>query len=253
MPLGNDESRDAVIRALGVLAFLAMGMSAVAQTPQEGTVGPPIGVPPPRAAAPSTRPALRISLEKKTADGKVQAVASDHVFEQGDTVHFKLQSDFDGYVYVLDQGTSGKFTTVYPSAEARSDNHVRQGQLFSIPSLEDSWFEISGPAGFDVLYFLLSPNAIATPPPSSFTAPVPANSLHPRCNDEIFRARGECTDMNAGPAPLARDVPLPAPLASIAGMASRDITVVKSKDMVTVGASGNKTAPVIYTFRVAHH
>ena len=219
------------------MAVLALGVRAEGQA----------------AKVPATRPALRISLEKKTADGRVQAVPSDHVFDQGDTVHFKLQSDFDGYVYVLDQGTSGRFATVYPSAEAGSENHVKRGQMFSIPSLDDSWFEISGPEGFDVLYFLLSPAPIATPPPSAFTAPVPVDTLKPRCNDEIFRSRGECTDLSAGPAPLARDVPLPPPLASIAGMASRDITVVKKGDGVTVGASGTKTAPVIYTFRVAHY
>ena len=204
------------------------------------------------AAATGMRPALRISLEKKGTDGKVQAVASDHVFDPGDVMHFKLQSDFDGYVYVLDQGSSGKFTTVYPSSDAGRDNRVRQGQTFSIPSLDESWFEVNGPAGFDVLYFLLSPNAIATPPASAFVAPVPVNTLKPRCNDEIFKSRGECTDVRAGAAALPKDAPLPAPLQPIAGMASRDITVVKKPNGVSVGSSGNQTAPVIYTFRMAH-
>ena len=49
-----------------------------------------------------------------------------------------------------------------------------------------------------------------------------------------------------------KDAPLPAPLAPMAGMASRDITIVKKKDGVTVGSKGNTAAPVIYTFRLAH-
>ena len=207
----------------------------------------------PAKTAPETRPALRITLERRTQDGKVDTVASDHVFDQGDTVHFKVQSDFEGYLYVMDQGTSGKFATVFPSFQAGSDNRVHQGQTFSIPSIDESWFEINGPAGFDVLYFLLSPDAIATPPASAFVAPGPISSLRPRCNDAIFKARGECTDISAGPAPLPKDAPLPAPLEPIAGYASRDITVVKKSNGVTVGGSGNKTAPVIYTFRVAHN
>ncbi len=208
---------------------------------------------PAKAAATTNRPALRITLERKTPDGKIQAVSSDHVFEQGDTVHFKLQSDFDGFLYVMDQGTSGRFASVFPSMEAGSNNRVSQGQMFSIPSIDESWFEISGPAGFDVLYFLLSPEAIATPPASAFVAPGPVSSLKPRCNDAVFKARGECTDMNAGPAPLPKDAPLPAPLEPIASMASRDITVVKKQGGVQVGSSGNRTAPVIYTFKMAHN
>jgi hypothetical protein len=220
----------------------------------QGQPGPKQTAPATPSAKPAaTHPALRITLEKRTADGKVQPVASDHVFDPGDTVHFRLQSDYDGFLYVLDQGTSGKFATVFPSSDAGSDNRVRQGQMFSIPSIDESWFEISGPAGFDVLYFLLSPDAIATPPLSTFVAPGPVSSLRPRCNDAIFKARGECTDMNAGPAPVPRDAPLPAPLAPIAGMASRDITVTKKQGTVTVGSSGNRTAPVIYTFRIAHN
>ena len=207
----------------------------------------------PAAKTAATRPALRITLEKKAKDGTIQAVASDHVFEVGDTVHFKLQSDYDGYLYVMNQGTSGKFATVFPSADAGSDNRVHQGQMFSIPSIDESWFEINGPAGFDVLYFLLSPEAIATPPLSAFVAPGPVSSLRPRCNDAVFKARGECTDISAGPAPVPRDAVLPAPLVPIAGMASRDITVVKKQGTVTVGSNGSRTAPVIYTFRMAHN
>jgi hypothetical protein len=207
---------------------------------------------PPGNAAAAAPPALHISLERKLPDGKVEAMASDHVFDTGDVVHFRVESEYDGYLYVMDQGTSGRFTTVFPTAEAGADNRVHRGQTFSIPSQEESWYQISGPAGFDVLYFLLSPDALAPPVASSFAAPGPVSSLKPRCNDAVFRARGECTDINAGPAPLPKGEPLPAPLAPMAGMASRDITIVQKKDGVTVGSKGNTRGPVIYTFRMAH-
>jgi hypothetical protein len=237
------------------IALLALVSAQVGnpQAAQKPTPAPAAAAKASASKPAQTRPALRISLEKKSPDGKILTVASDHVFDPGDVVHFQVQSDFDGFLYVMNQGSSGRFATVFPSADAGSDNRVRQGQTFAIPAIDDSWFEISGPAGFDVLYFLLSPEAIATPPPSAFVAPGPISSLRPRCNDSIFRARGECTDATAGPAALPRDAPLPAPLAPIAGMASRDITVVKKQNGVTVGASGNKTAPVIYTFRMAHN
>jgi Domain of unknown function (DUF4384) len=200
----------------------------------------------------SVRPGLEISLERKLPDGKIQTMASDHVFDTGDVVHFRVQSEFDGYLYVMDQGTSGRFATVFPTAEAGADNRVRKGQSFSIPAMEGSWYEIGGPPGFDVLYFLLSPEPLSTPLAGSFAMPGPVSSLVPRCNDAVFRARGECTDVTAGPAALPKDAPLPAPLVPLAGMASRDITIVQKKDGVTVAAKGSTSAPVIYTFRMAH-
>jgi hypothetical protein len=207
----------------------------------------------PAAPAPAASSGLQITLERKMPDGKVQSVDSDHVFEPGDIVHFRVRSDFDGFLYVMDQGTSGKYATVFPSGDAGADNRVRQGQMFSIPTGETSWFEIGGPAGFDIVYFLLSPAALANPAAASFAAPGPVGTLMPRCNDAVFKARGECTDINAGPAPLPRKAPLPAPLAPMAGSASRDIKVVKKQDGVQVAAAGNTTSPLIYTFRLAHH
>jgi len=212
-------------------------------------------VPGPQTAPANTleRPALDIQLERKLADGSVEAVPPTHVFSTGDTIRVHVTSDFDGYLYVMDQGTSGHFSTVFPSLAAGSDNRVHRGQSYLIPSTEDGWFEVSGPAGFDLLYFLLSPETIVSPTASSFVAPGPVSSLKPRCNDAVFRARGECMDSSAGPAPLPKGESLPAPLAPIAQAASRDITVTKKKDGVTVTSEGSKTAPFIYVFRLAHN
>lgn len=206
----------------------------------------------PASPAAAAREALEIALEQQIG-GQAQPVAPRHVFNSGDILRIRVTSDYDGYLYVMDQGTSGHFATVFPSGTAGTDNQVHRGQIYSIPSTTDGWFQISGPPGFDVLYFLLSPEPIATPAAASFAAPGPVSSLKPRCNDAAFRARGDCIDILAGPAALPKDTPLPAPLAPLAGAASRDITVVTKKDGVTVVPGGSKTAPVIYTFRLAHN
>ena len=199
----------------------------------------------------SGKPALDIALEQEI-DGKDVPVSPTHVFHSGDKIRVRVTSEFDGYLYIMDQGTSGSFATLFPTLAAGSDNRVQRGQSYAIPSTSAT-FQISGPAGFDVLYILLSPEPIATPTASSFVAPGPVSSLKPRCNDSVFRARGECTDVTAGPAPVPRDAALPAPIAPLAGAASRDIIVTKKKDAVTVSSEGSKTAPVIYTFRLAHN
>jgi hypothetical protein len=201
---------------------------------------------------PPQKPALDIQLEQQGPGGGSEPVAVDHVFAVGDVVRFRLTSEFDGFLYVMDQGTSGHFASVFPSAEAGADNRVHRGESFLVPATNDGWFQITGPAGFDVLYFLLSPAPIAAPSAASFVAPGPVSSLKPRCNDAIFKARGDCTDLSAGPAPLPAAAPLPAPLQGIAGAASRDIVVTRKSDGVVVTSHEAKSAPVIYTFRLAH-
>jgi hypothetical protein len=199
---------------------------------------------------------LEIAIEQQIG-GQSVPMAPKHVFDSGDTIRVRVTSHFDGYLYVMDQGTSGRFSTVFPSAAAGNDNQVHQGQSYLIPSTTDGWFQISGPAGFDVLYILLSPEPIAPPSAASFAAPGPVSSLKPRCNDAVFRARGDCIDPLAGAAPVPAGEPLPAPIAPLAGSASRDITITRQKDAVTVTGPASKaapqTGPLIYTFRLAHH
>jgi hypothetical protein len=56
------------------------------------------------AAAP---PALEITLEQQIG-GQAQPVAPKHVFDSGDIIRIRVTSDYDGYLYVMDQGTSGQ-------------------------------------------------------------------------------------------------------------------------------------------------
>ena len=228
------------MRVLWIAVLAAVGAQA----------GPPAQAPPVAPAA--APPALEIAIEQQIG-GQSVPMAPKHVFDSGDTIRVRVTSHFDGYLYVMDQGTSGRFSTVFPSAAAGNDNQVHQGQSYLIPSTTDGWFQISGPAGFDVLYILLSPEPIAPPSAASFAAPGPVSSLKPRCNDAVFRARGDCIDPLAGAAPVPAGEPLPAPIAPLAGSASRDITITRQKDAVTVTGQANQTAPLIYTFRLAHH
>ena len=221
-----------------------------------GASGPGLTAPEPLAAgadvaARATPDLVEITLERKK-NGRIEPMATGHVFETGDVVRMRLNSHYLGYLYVMNQGTSGRFSTVFPSADTGSDNRVLPDKQYLVPAVDEGWFEVQGPAGFDILYFLLSPTALATPAASSFVAPGPISSMKPRCNDRIFRARGECMDDSAGPAALPKETELPAPLKPIAGEASRDIVFSKKKGDATVAVAGPQAAPMLYTFRLAH-
>ncbi len=230
------------------------GAGQAAQAPHSPAAASPAQAAAANVLTPASGPAammVDITLERQRSDGKVEPMTAAHVFASGDTIRIRLTSHYDGYLYVMNQGTSGRFATVFPAAATGSDNRIRMSKQYLVPAVEDGWFQVDGPAGFDVLYFLLSPAAIATPSLSTFTAPGPVSSLRPRCNDEIFKARGECTDDSAGPAAVPPGQALPAPLAPLATGASRDITFT-NKANGTVGVAGESAAPMLYTFRLAH-
>ena len=197
-----------------------------------------------------------IHLEQKKGDATL-AMRSNHVFDSGDVVRFRVTSGFDGYLYVIDLGSSGSYTTLFPAGGTGGVNSIQSGKDALVPSLEDGWFQIDGPAGFDVLYFLVSPKPLDVTAANGVNGggagPSLPNSLKPRCNDDIFLARGECIDDSAGPARLTRDVILPPQISLAARNVSRDIVFDSGEDDKAVKATAPSDIPVVYIFRLAHH
>jgi hypothetical protein len=198
-----------------------------------------------------------IHLEQKK-DDKAVAMYPGHVFQPGDVVRFRVTArGMEGYLYVIDQGSSGAYTTLFPAQGSHADTFLHVDQDVFVPSVEDGWFEVGGPAGFDVLYFVVSPKPIEIGASSGESgtpgsaAPLP-DSMKPRCDDAIFRARGECIDSTAGPAPLARDVPLPPQISAAAKNATRDLVLEENDEDHSVKATAPLDKPAVYVFRLAH-
>ncbi len=213
-----------------------------------------------RVDAQQTGPArpsqLTIHLEQLRGEHTIP-VRPEHVFEHDDVVRFRINSSVDGYLYAVDQGSSGQYSVLFPSASSSTGNAVaKQTELF-VPASEDGWFQIDGPAGFETVYFLVSPTKLnvsagenhGTTKPSPSAAPRP--SLMPRCNDAIFQARGECVDDSAGAAVLPRDAPLPPQITAAAPNASRDLILTHDGDG-TVKVTPPGAGPAVYVFRLAH-
>jgi hypothetical protein len=199
---------------------------------------------------------ISIVLEKKAGDA-VQTVDPTHVFGGGDTVRFRLRPAVDGYLYVLDLNTSGKYEVLFPRAETGNDNRIEHGRDYLMPATQNGWFEVSGPAGYERLYFVLSPAALtmgqiqnraATMPPQG-TAPA---TMTPRCNDGIFKARGECVDSGAGPKAVGPGETLPRDLTQLANEASRDLKFTTGPSGSTVTSGAPLSGPVVYEFLLAH-
>lgn len=190
---------------------------------------------------------LEITIEKREA-GAWKLMDPSHVFQDGDQLRFRFKSNQPGFLYVVNEGTSGEQSTLFPSEQSGTENRIEPGREYIIPSTAGA-FRVTGPKGYDTVYWVLSPVRIGEParyrplPPPPAPGKVPAN-LSPRCDDTVMKARGECVDSGAGLKPN----PVP-------GLAPRELFFVRKGDQSIVSVPPLKvapSAPVTYQFRIAH-
>jgi len=80
-----------------------------------------------RATAPAPtggKPALglKYSIRRCREDADI---APDAVFHAGDRIQFRVETNGPGYLYIVNQGSSGTWKAMFPSAEVENgDNHV---------------------------------------------------------------------------------------------------------------------------------
>ncbi len=177
------------------------------------------------------------------------------VLAQGDRVRFRFRTNFDGYLYVMNQNTSGKYEQLFPREETGQDNKVAGNKEYQVPSTSTA-FRIAGPPGFETVYWLVTPARLSDAPPRLGAPPTASRSkpptLMPRCDDTVLRARGDCIDHAAGLKLVPRDAEVPQNLAAQADTAQRDLLFMQQKDTAVIASSAPLTGPVIYEFRLAH-
>jgi len=80
--------------------------------------------------------------------------------------------------------------------------------------------------------------------------------LRPRCDDSIFKARGECIDTEAGVKPVARGDSLPRNMNGVVSATPRELMFIQdntlAKESVVVASPAPLTGPVVYELRLAH-
>jgi len=90
---------------------------------------------PATAPAPTNGPALglKITVLKRVGNDNVE-VAPDTVFHAGDRIQFSVQTNGPGYLYIVNQGSSGTWKPIFPSPEVSDgDNHVDGWRSYLMP------------------------------------------------------------------------------------------------------------------------
>jgi hypothetical protein len=197
---------------------------------------------------------MEITLERYEL-GTWHAIDPSLVLAEGDRLRFRYRTNFDGYLYVTNQTSSGNYEQLFPLQETGQDNRITSGKEYQVPATSAD-FKVAGPPGYEVVYFLVTPSKLSGAPPR--VEPVPPDFkttppvLTPRCDDTIWRSRGDCIDHSAGPNLVPRGAELPQNLAQAADEGRRDLLFMRQNDKAVISSPVPLTGPVIYEFRLAH-
>lgn len=207
-----------------------------------------------QSGSPSAR-RVEIQLERFEA-GQWKTIEPGLVLRHADKVRFRFRAGFDGYLYVMNQGTSGRYELLFPREETGEDNRIRAGQDYPVPATQ-AWFQVDGPPGHDVVYWMVTPLKLGSGPGPKYAplppppGPVAPSKLRPRCDDAIFRSRGVCVDSTGGPRKADLDS-LPSNLAGPAGARSRELIIMRQGASAVIAAPEAGSGPLIYEYRLPH-
>jgi hypothetical protein len=181
---------------------------------------------------------MEVILEKRQA-GAWRVIDPGLVLVRGEQVRFRFKANFDGYLYVTNRSTSGNNSLLFPREDTGIRNRIEAGKEYFVPSTAGA-FRVDGPAGHDIVSWMVSPVELGRPavsmdPPK----PVDMSRLKPRCDDTIFRARGQCVDTAAGPQQPDTEE-------------GRNLVIIREKTASVITSQVALTGPIVYEFRLAH-
>lgn len=218
----------------------------------------PQSAPAPRSDAPRR---ILIQVELRNG-GEWKTVDPATIFESGAQVRFRVKTNFSGFLYVMNQGTSGAYTLLFPREDTGSQNKVEPGREYVVPATSGA-FRITGPPGQDIIYWMVTPLDIApqtgggerpgyVPLPPAPPPGTKMNTLLPRCDDAVLRARGDCVDSSAGLRKVQDPAALPSNLKDVPNLRSRELVFIRQQNAAVVSSPATGDGPVVYEFRLAH-
>jgi len=98
---------------------------------------------------------LRYAVLKKLEDGTYQEISPEAVFHAGDQIRLSLMSNQEGFLYVIEQGSSGRWVPLYPAGRPNSEgNKLVPGKEYIVPA-SGAW-RFTGEPGQEKLFVMLS-------------------------------------------------------------------------------------------------
>ena len=99
---------------------------------------------------------VRYSILLRDSANKYNEVSPNQVFHSGDYVHLSVMSNRTGYLYVIQQGSSGNWSAIFPRKGSPVEtNKVEAGKLTEIPSGKQA-FQFDSTPGQEKLFIVVS-------------------------------------------------------------------------------------------------
>jgi hypothetical protein len=181
------------------------------------------------AAKPTAgRPGARVRVELDR-DGRARFVSTRTVFRSGDKVRFHFAMNFPGYVVVINQGSSGTRSLLFPYKGV--SNHIGRTADYTVPQ-GDGWFEFDDTPGTEQLTFIMSKREIEEVTQittgSHGSSPVAAAPNHPAEHPAI-------PPVAAAPVAAPAPAPATAPAATPAQTEEQEILAALNSRSLTRG------------------
>lgn len=135
-------------------AFYSGTSGTVIQTPRSGS-----GSQPPQVARsqPGRDSYLGLAywVELLGADGQTRRVTADRMFRSGDRIRLHVQSNRNGFLYMINLGSTGRSTVLFPNAATGAGGNAIQAGL-SYPVPHNGFFRFDDNPGEEVVVVMLS-------------------------------------------------------------------------------------------------
>ena len=107
---------------------------------------------------------IRYALLLRDSDGHYNEVSPTAVFHNGDHLRLSVMANQPGYLYVIQQGSSGSWSSIYPGKHASDNgeptNRLEAGNVYQIPDGKGA-FRFDQNPGQEKLFLVLSRQRIA--------------------------------------------------------------------------------------------
>jgi hypothetical protein len=178
---------------------------------------------------------LRCSVLLRGADNEYAEVTPGTVFHSGDHIRMSFLANEPGYFYVIQQGSSGAWSPIYPPRNASADStRIEAGKLQIVPAGPHSFLFDKQP-GVEKLYVILSRTPI----------------------DDVDRAIRNLSNGGAAPSPDTGDNSPPLEAANVIPdvfvqkLASRDLTLVDEEKVDAASTATHDSEKAIYVVNKA--
>jgi Domain of unknown function (DUF4384) len=108
---------------------------------------------------------LRYSLLLRDSAGNYVEVSPNTIFHNGDHLRLSVMANQPGFLYVIQQGSSGSWSSIFPAgggagASADNVNQIEQGRVYQIPNGKGA-FQFDRNPGQEKLFLVLSRERIS--------------------------------------------------------------------------------------------